>query len=71
VTDTEPMPKLVEGYTELGCSKLKNWKGFLKPNFEPGPNRSGGSPHHDCLLYPGAVICAEMGRKAENTSKRS
>ena len=38
VTDTEPMPKLVVGYTELGCSKLKNWKGFSKPNFERGPS---------------------------------
>jgi len=32
------MPKLVEGYTEPGCSKLKNWEGFLKPNFRTGPN---------------------------------
>ena len=38
VTDTEPMPKLVVGYIEPGCSKLKNFKGFLKPNFELGPN---------------------------------
>jgi len=36
--DTEPVPKLVGGNTELGCSKLKNWKGFLKPNFELLPN---------------------------------
>jgi hypothetical protein len=26
------------GYTELSCSKLKKGKGFLKPNFERGPN---------------------------------
>jgi hypothetical protein len=32
------MPKLVGGYTELSCSKLKKGKGFLKPNFELGPN---------------------------------
>jgi hypothetical protein len=32
VTDTEPMPKLVVGYTELVGSKLKKGKGFLKPN---------------------------------------
>ena len=37
VAETELMPKLVEGYTELGCSKWKKWKGFLKPNFELGP----------------------------------
>ena len=40
--ETEPMPKLVEGYTELGCSKLKKGKGFLKPNFERGPNQGAG-----------------------------
>ena len=34
--ETEPMPTLVEGNTELGGSKLKKWKGFSKPNFGPG-----------------------------------
>ncbi len=38
VAGTELMPKLVVGYTELGCSKLKNGKGKSKPNFELGPN---------------------------------
>jgi hypothetical protein len=28
----------VVGFTELGGSKLKRGKGFLKPNFELGPN---------------------------------
>ena len=37
VAETEPMPKLVVGYTELSCSKLKKSSGFLKPNFEPLP----------------------------------
>jgi hypothetical protein len=32
------MPKLVEGYTELGCGRLKKGKGFLKPNFDLLPN---------------------------------
>ena len=46
------MPSLIGGNTELGGSKLKNWKGFLKPNFEPGPNVvdeliSGGSPFQE------------------------
>ena len=36
--ETEIMPKLVEGYTEPGCSKLKTGKGFLKPNFGLGLN---------------------------------
>ena len=38
MAETELMPKLVVGYAELGCSKLKKGKGFLKPNFELGPN---------------------------------
>ena len=29
--ETERMPKLVVGYTELGCSKLKKGKGFFCP----------------------------------------
>ena len=36
MTETERMLKLVEGYTELGCSKLKKGEGFLKPNFGVG-----------------------------------
>jgi hypothetical protein len=32
------MPSRVLGNTELGGDKLKKGKGFLKPNFEPGPN---------------------------------
>jgi hypothetical protein len=34
------MPEFVVGNTELGGGKLKKLKGFLKPNFEPGPNSS-------------------------------
>jgi len=34
------MPSLGGDYTELGGSKLKKGKGFLEPNFEPGPNWS-------------------------------
>jgi len=37
VTETELMPRLVVGYTELGGGKLKRGKGFLKPNFELVP----------------------------------
>jgi hypothetical protein len=32
------------GDTEPGCSKLKNWKGFLKPNFELVPSWAGRGP---------------------------
>jgi len=36
VTETEIIPRLVVGYTELGGGKLKKGKGFLEPNFELG-----------------------------------
>jgi hypothetical protein len=32
---TETMPELVVGNTEPDGSKLKKWKGFFKPNFDP------------------------------------
>jgi hypothetical protein len=35
--ETELMPRLVGGDTEIVCGKLKDPKRFLKPNFEPGP----------------------------------
>jgi hypothetical protein len=35
---TETMLEFVVGNTDPGCGKLKNWKGFLKPNFGLGPN---------------------------------
>jgi hypothetical protein len=44
VLGPELMPRLVVGDAERCCGKLKSWKGFLKPNFELGPNRS--CPHH-------------------------
>jgi hypothetical protein len=36
VTETERMLSLVVGNTRR-AGKLKNWKGFSKPNTEPGP----------------------------------
>ena len=38
--ETDLMPRLVGGNTELDGGKLKSWKGFLKPNFGLGPNPS-------------------------------
>ena len=38
VAGAELMPRLVVGYTELGCGMLKKGNGFLKPNFGVGPN---------------------------------
>ena len=35
---TEPVLNRVVGLYRTGCRKLKKWKGFLKPNFELGPN---------------------------------
>ncbi len=32
-TETDLMPRLLVGYTELDGGKLKKGKGFLKPNF--------------------------------------
>jgi hypothetical protein len=36
--ETELMPSLVGGNTELIGSKLKSLKGISKPNSEPGPD---------------------------------
>jgi len=68
VAETETMPRLVVGYTELGCGRLKKGKGFLKPNFELGPNpifanSSPNLPDTTCLFADGdmavvAVICS-------------
>ena len=38
VAETEHMPRLVVGNTELGGGKLNKGNGFLKPNFGVGPN---------------------------------
>jgi hypothetical protein len=38
VAGTELMPRLCVGNIELGGGRLKKGKGFLKPNFETGPN---------------------------------
>ena len=53
VAETELMPRLVVGYNELGCSKWKKGKGFLKPNFGVGPSlaaaavvRTRSAAHH-------------------------
>ena len=55
VTTTEPMPSLVAGNTELDGGKLKKGKGFLKPNFEPGPNPVfGWQPK--CVRYDGGCV---------------
>lgn len=66
--ETDLMPRLVGGNTELDGGKLKSWKGFLKPNFGLGPNpsfanRSPNLPDTTCLFADGdmavvAVICS-------------
>ena len=38
MTETELMPRLVLGYTEQNCGKLKKGEGFLQANFERVPN---------------------------------
>jgi hypothetical protein len=41
VAGTEPIPNWCWGNTELVGTKVKNLMGFLKPNFELPPNRTG------------------------------
>ena len=69
VTDTEPMPKRVVGYTEPGCSKLKNWKGFLKPNFEPGPiyivRMSDRSPLHSLRGFLAIALAVDLRKTSQ------
>ena len=43
VAETELMPRLLVGYTEVDVSKFKKGNGFLKPNFGVGPNWFVGS----------------------------
>ena len=47
-TETEGMPSLVVGYIEKVGGKLKSCKGFSKPNFERGLNRSDGKSSKNC-----------------------
>jgi len=51
--ETEFRPRLVGGNTELGCSKLKMGKGFLKPNLERFPSLSavGGAKLSEKLQF--------------------
>ena len=48
---TELILRLVGGDTEIVCGKLKSLKGFLKSNFELGPNGISYSAHQDSLAY--------------------
>ena len=50
MTGTELMPRLVVGYTETGCSKLKKGNGFLKPNFGVGPNSLLSDSYHKLVI---------------------
>ena len=49
MAETELMPKLAVGYTELGGGKLKKSNGFLKPNFGVLP-RAGLAALLGCKL---------------------
>lgn len=52
VAETEIMPRLVVGYTELDGGKLKKGKGLLAPNFGVGPK-------------PRAITWKRQGRESE------
>ena len=56
------MPRLVVGYTEIVGGKLKNWNGFLEPNFGVGANCS---PHDstDELLVRHPQVLRERGMR--------
>ncbi len=46
------------GNAELVAGKLKNWKGFLKPNFEPGPSMRRFDSDHEQVIrhsHPGGT----------------
>ena len=62
MTETELMPRLVVGYTELGGSKWKNWKGFLKPNFGVGPNWVGFGVRYDGCVGFIYTFCLRLAR---------
>ena len=73
VAETELMPILVVDYTEPIGSKLKNWKGFLKPNFGLLPSCLAAHEtfRHDCLLFSKAVIVGLRPLWAVNTTKET
>ena len=39
MTETEPIPNPILGYSERAAGKSKKREGFSKPNTEPPPNR--------------------------------
>jgi hypothetical protein len=65
VTETELIPRLVGGDAELCCGKLKKGKGFLKPNFELGPNDIWAADLKGVSMTQGLhpnYQCANLGR---------
>ena len=64
VTDTEHMPRLLVGYTELGGGKLKRGNGFFEPNFGMGPNWTArhGRLNNFWELTRLSVIYSTLGR---------
>ena len=67
VAESELMPRLVDGYTEAICSKLKRGNSFLKPNFEtlPGPLIEVVSPAN----FPHAMHKPQPIRTLETVSQ--
>ena len=56
MTETELMPRLLVGYTELSDSKLKTGKGILEPNFGVGPNPEKSHGSDKCVRAKDAAI---------------
>ena len=62
VAETEIMPRLVESYTEPGCSKWKSGKGFLEPNFGVLPKLDSWGVGYD--EYYGLACCFQVHGRA-------
>jgi len=69
VTETELMPRLVVGNTELGGGKLKRGNRFLKLNFEALPKLNKRGDRYD--EYDGLICCFQVviGRAFIETGK--
>jgi hypothetical protein len=55
VAGAELMLRLVGGYTEIVCGKLKKGNRFLKPNFEVGPKLRQGRLYRIPKISSGRV----------------
>jgi hypothetical protein len=67
-TETERMPRLVVGYTELGGSKLKKGKGFLKPKFRASSETSALAYRRVRQVH--RIVAGKISRQAQPSTQR-